>query len=437
MHADRKLSASTMPEPPAPQERRSHWLVRLVLGGLLPLIVIGAAGLGALHLVNTAPRAPQRPPKRSASLVQVRVVQPGDQRAIVNAMGTVIAAKEVVLQPQVAGKVLELSADVVPGGHVQADTVLVKIEPRDYEIAVQEARSRVAQAEYELKIEQGHQDIARREWELLGVGPEASELDRELALRRPHLAKANAALAAARGALEKAELNLARTTIRAPFNGVIMDKHIDVGAQVTMQSALATLVGTDEFWVQVSVPVSELRWITVPKTTGARGPAALVQQHPGAGVSAQWTGEVVRLLSDLEPDGRMARLLVSVPDPLGLAAPADRRAPLLIGSYVDVEIAGHLLPDVFTIGRSECHDGNTIWIMDDEDKLEIRPIEIIFRGRDDVFVRIGLTAGERLVTSDLAAPVAGMPMRLASDKPDERGTDGAGGSVPHSAMVKP
>jgi hypothetical protein len=132
----------------------------------------------------------------------------------------------------------------------------------------------------------------------------------------------------------------------------------------------------------------------------------------GSGVNSEWSGEVVRLLGDLEPQGRMARLLVSVPDPLGDGQADDEHAPLLLGSYVEVAIAGRELRDVFAISREELRDGDTAWIVSSQGKLDIRPVDVIFRGRDHVLVRAGLEAGERLVTSDLSSPVAGMALRL-------------------------
>lgn len=414
----------------ARQTRRGGRILGFLIRGVLPLAVIAAGALGAVQLVRTAPQAAQRPPRRAARLVEVRPVTSGSAPVSVEAMGTVIAAQEISLQAQVSGEVLELNDNLVPGGRVTADEVLVRIDPRDYELVIEEARSQVAQAEYELKLEQGRQDIARREWELLGAGEESSELDRELALRKPHLAKAMAVLAAAQASLSKAELNLSRTTIRAPFNGVITDERVDLGAQVTTQTQLATLVGTDEYWVQASIPVGQLRWIHIPQRDGDQGSSVLVRQYLGAGATNEWTGRVDRLLGDLEPEGRMARLLVAIPDPLGLHA-AGEAAPLLIGSYVHLEVTGRELPDVVTINREELRDGDTVWLMDANDQLEIRPVQIAFRGRDHVLLDGGLAGGERLVVTDLPAPIAGMPLRLKEDQaPATQATDAEEGAAP-------
>ena len=397
----------------------------IFFGGILPLVLIGAAVYGACELLRTAPKASRRPAERKAVVVEVRQPEVSQEQISIVAMGTVIPAKEVTLQPQVSGELIEVSEDLVPGGRLEARQLLVKIDPRDYELALTDARSGVSQAEYEYKLELGHQEIARHEWELLGDGADASNLDRELALRKPHLAKAEASVAAARAALDKAELNLERTNIRAPFNGIIMEEWVDKGAMVTSQSQIATLIGTDEYWVRVSVPTGQLHWINFGDRSG-EGSVSHVRHHPGSGVTGTWSGRVVRLLGDLESEGRMARLLVSVADPLGKAKDENPGNPLLVCSYVEVEILGERLSGVIRLSRSELKDNNTIWIMSESDKLEIRPVDVVFGGREYVLIRDGIKPGERLIVSDLPAPVEGMPLRLRSSSTDSPEASTAG-----------
>ncbi len=400
-------------------------IFEMFLGVLLPLVLIGAAVYGACELLRTAPKASRRPAERKAVVVEVRQPVKSQEQVSIVAMGTVIPAKEVTLQPQVGGELLEVSEDLVPGGRVEAGQLLVKIDPRDYELALTDARSAVSQAEYEYKLELGHQEIAKHEWELLGDGADASSLDKELALRKPHLVKAEASVSAARAALDQAELNLERTNIRAPFNGIIMDEWVDKGAMVTSQSQIATLVGTDEYWVRVSVPTGQLHWIDFGARSGA-GSVSHIRHHPGSGVTGSWSGKVVRLLGDLESEGRMARLLVSVANPLGKPNGETPRSPLLVGSYVEVEVVGERLSDVIRLSRSELRDNNTIWIMGESDKLEIRLVDVVFAGREYVLVRDGIKPGERLIVSELPAPVEGMPLRLRSSSTDSPEVNTAG-----------
>jgi hypothetical protein len=128
---------------------------------------------------------------------------------------------------------------------------------------------------------------------------------------------------------------------------------------------------------------------------------------------------VIRLLGDLEPDGRMARVLVAVPDPLDLGRPADDRMPLLIGDYVRVEIHGRRIDGVYRIPRSALRDNTRVWVATDQDRLSIRTVAVAWRDAETVLVQRGVAPGERLIISDLPAPVAGMALRIKGESPEK------------------
>lgn len=401
----------------SPPKRRSIPL--RILRGLamyvLPLLVLGAAIAGAMRLIATAPVAERRTPQRQATPVQAEVFHRSSVNASVQAMGTVMASQSVVLQPRISGEVVKLSPKLVPGGRFEAGEFILQLDPVDYELAVSRARGQLAEAEYEIKLEQGRQVIAKREWDLLGMNEQASDLDRELALRRPHVLKMDAMLVAAKSAVRSAELNLERTTIKAPFNCMVTSESVDLGAQVSLQSQLATLVGTDEYWVQAAIPVDQLQWISFPDIDSNTGSQAVIHQKLGTGVQGEWAGQVVRLLGNLDPRGRMARVLIAVPDPLYARASQGGRLPMLLDAYVNVDIAGKPVQDVIALPRIALREGHQAWVMNDADALEIRELDIAWSGPETVLVRDGVADGERVVVSDLSAPVEGMKLRLFDD----------------------
>ena len=330
---------------------------------------------------------------------------------MINAMGTVRPAVEIALTPEVTGIVTYINPMVLPGGLVSAGQVLYQIDSRDYETIVQQRLSDVARAELVLRIEMGNQTVARQEYELLGDLIE--EQDRELVLREPQLQEAKESLAAARAALAKAQLDVERCTIRAPFNAVIKAKHADPGARVSPTAPLAVLTGTDEYWVETLVPIDQLMWIQFPDDHNNEGSSVRID-NPAVWQQGQYRqGRVLRLMGQLEEAGRMAKLLVSVPDPLGLQGETTGPS-LLIDSFVRAQIEGHPIPDVVVLPRAFLRDGGNVWVMNDDNQLEIRPVEIVFRGREAVYVSQGLSDGGRVVSSDLAAPVDGMPLRVDS-----------------------
>ena len=197
--------------------------------------------------------------------------------------------------------------------------------------------------------------------------------------------------------------------------------------------ARANLIGTDEGWIQVTVPMDQVQWIQVPGPGGPAGSAARVYHRAAWGPDGVRAGRVFRLMPDVEPQGRMVRLLVAVSDPLALAVEPAKRRTLIFGAYVRVEIDGRELPGVIRIARTSLHDGRNVWVMSPDGKLDIRKVTIAWSGRDDVYVADGLRAGDLLVTSDLGAPVQGMALRTAADgagKPSAAaGGAGAAGAV--------
>jgi RND family efflux transporter MFP subunit len=390
---------------------------------VLPLVVVVAGVMGAVKLYETGPSAQRRDPQRHDRLVHVQEVSLTSEQAMIHAMGTVMPSQQVDLQPRVSGEIVKISPSLVPGGRFEKDEFMVQIDPVDYELAVQRARSRIAEAQYELKLERGHQEIAQREWELLDAEADATEQDRELALRKPHLERAEAALKAAQAELREAELDLERTTIRAPFGCIVMDEEIDLGAQVTVQTQLATLVGTDAYWVRASVPVDELSWIHFPDAEGNGGSPVMIRQQLDDVNSQEWQGRVLRIMGDLEPQGRMARVLISVKDPLSPSDSQDNQMPLIVGAYVNVVIEGRQIENVYAIPRTVLRDGRTVWVMDDRRRLDIRDVVIVWQNRSTVLVRSGLTAGDRLVISDIPAPVQGMGLALGNDQEMEATRD--------------
>lgn len=400
-----------------PRRRAGRGVMTTFLRVLLPLVVLAAGVLVAARFLDTAPVAKQRPPDRRPALVEVEPVRVSPERVVVEGMGTVTPARSVEVHPRVSGEVLEVSREVLPGGIVRAGQPLVRIDTADYEIAVRRLEGDVAKAEADLKVELGNQSIAEKEYELLG--DLIQEGDRELVLRKPQLESVEAALDQARAALAKARLDLERTTVRAPFNAVVRSRGVNKGARVTEATVLTTLVGADAYWVEVAVPVDDLGWLRIPRDGSERGSAVRVYDPASRGGAAYRSGRVIRLAAAVEEQGRMAQVLVEVEDPLALEPANAGRPALLLGSYVRVEIEGATLPSVAAVERGLLRDGDAVWVMDEEGRLDIRPVGIAFRGRDRVFVSSGIAAGERLVTTDLSSPVQGMALRTREEGASE------------------
>jgi multidrug efflux pump subunit AcrA (membrane-fusion protein) len=393
------------------------------------------------RLVASKKAAGVAPKVINTTLVEIVEARAERRMITVEAMGSVIPSRELDLYSEVGGRIVEMNPNLVPGGFLTAGDLIVRIDPRDYEVAVSQAEAMVEKARLGLEVELGRQVVAKREWDAVFPTTQSSEASSRLALREPHLLSAEAGLKSAKSALMQARLNLERTVISAPFNAIARNESVEIGELVTPQSHLATLVGTDRYWVQVSVPVSRLAWIEMPDRDGLGGARAGVFQQVGQigqvgpDAAIEREGLIIRLLSDLEPDGRMARLLVAVDNPLGLkSSPKSsgngaQGVPLLIGSYVRVEIEGREIEKAFAVPRRAVREGNRLWVMDEEDRLAVRDVEIIWSRKDDVLLANHIQPGERIITSRISTPIPGMLLRIDNgeedpeEKPDEKPVD--------------
>ncbi|MGD8962850.1 MAG: HlyD family efflux transporter periplasmic adaptor subunit, partial [Desulfobacterales bacterium] len=275
--------------------------------------------------------------------------------------------------------------------------------------AVTLAEARVKDSESILKVAEEEAAAAVEEWRLLYSNkPENAEIP-ALVAKEPQLEAARAKLAAEKADLQKAKLDLARTRIKAPFNAIVRKKFVDIGSQVSGQEQLAELIGTDVYWIQASIPVDRLNWITIPRQSTETGSKVRIF-HRNEYIHS---GTVIKLLGDLEQEGRMARVIIEVRDPLGLRRKEKKQLPLLIGEYVRLEISGRQLDNVYRIPRTALRDSNRIWVASSEDTLKIRDVDILWRDSDTVLFRDGLQPGDRLIVSELPTPVDGMAVQIA------------------------
>lgn len=375
---------------------------------LMPLAIVAAGVVISFWLLETSPKLRAQPRKHNKTLVTVKSVSYGTHKPLVMGMGSVVAARSVELRPEVSGKIIEQNKDMAPGTFFRKGELLYSIDPSEYMLSVKELSADVAKAESELALEQGNQVIAQKEYKLLGQ--EVSARQKALMLRKPQLNKLKAGLEAARAKLGKANLNLKRTQIKAPFNSVIQSQNADLGALADQSTKLAALVGTDAYWVKVSVPVSKLRFIKTPEQKGGLGAEALVYNPAAWGEDVYRTGRVIRLEPKIEEQGRMARLLVQVDDPFSLGLENKDAPKLLIGSYVRVAIRGTDIESAAMIDRKYIRNGSSVWVMNQKGNLEIREVKTAFRSEDKFYVTGGIKPGEKLVLTDLSTPVEGMEL---------------------------
>jgi membrane fusion protein (multidrug efflux system) len=379
-------------------ERRLKWALSI------GVIVASMAIAGVLVATKQEPPRAEKP--LEGTLVEVMRIGTSRHAVNLNAKGTVVPAMEVILQPEVGGRVIWQSEELVPGGRFKKDEPILKVDTRDYQLAAESSRSQVRKARLDLTLEKRRGEVAKREWNSFGQ-MDAPDEQRALAQREPQLEAAKLALKAAESSLKKAELDLKRTTLRAPFNAMVVTESVDLGQLISPQTTVARLVGTDEYHVQVSVPVSSLRTIRA-RTEEEPGSPATIVQHVGQG-TIERRGEVIRELPDLDPSGAMARVLVRIEKPLGEKGDL----PLLLGAFVDVATEAQPIDNAIRVPRVALRNGRNVYVMNDQDLLEIRDVEIAWSEPDSVLVTDGLQPNERVVISRIATPIPNMLLRTA------------------------
>lgn len=396
-----------------------RFFIVIIVNTLLPLLVLGAAAFGVKTLLASREAPEESPRTEQSMLVEVVELQQQVARPRIQAQGTVVFARQVSLASEVSGRITERHPQLQTGGLLSAGDTLVRIDTASYRIAVREREAELATARANLQVEAGRADVARREWELFQEQLPEAAVDAPLALREPQMQNAETAIEAAQIRLDRAQLDLRRSTLTVPFNAIVASQSAELGQLAGPGAALATLTGTDEFWVQVLVPSDRVADLQIPGVTNSVGGQATIRWRQGDRLTER-TGTIVRLLPDVDPVGRMARVLVSVTDPL-LLSPASEslRAagaqPLLLGSWVDVEFEGREPRTVVALPRVAFRDGAWAWVMTPENTLDVREVQVAWSEADVVMVSDGLRGGERVVVSYLEAPVTGTALRIAGE----------------------
>ena len=314
-----------------------------ILKTALPVLVVAVGALGAVAMIKSRKPPESTIPEAAVPLVRVQTVALEEVELTVKSQGTVRPRSESTLAPEIGGRLIHEDPSFVAGGFFEAGQVLLRIDAGDYEQALIGAQAQVAQAELRLAQEQarGGRWPARSgtSW---GQGEPTT-----LTLRQPQVAQAEAAVAAARAAVVKAERDLERTRIRAPYSGRVREKLVGIGQFVVPGTRLATIYAVDFAEIRLPLPDSELAFVDLPlnyrgEQSSARGPEVVLRAE-FAGRVHEWLGRIVRTEGEIDPRSRMVHAVARVADPYGRGDDPDR-PPLAAGLFVEAEIRGRTVP---------------------------------------------------------------------------------------------
>lgn len=380
---------------------------------ILPLLIL-ALGFISMNLMLKMKKVPTRKPSIQQGVpVTVRELEERDHQLIIKATGTVQAQQNITLVPEVSGKVNWIAPALVSGGLFKSGESLLTIEDRDYQLAVDQARAEVAKAEVALAKEKELARIAMQEWLQIKL-PDKGEPG-PLVTHEIQLQQEKAALAAAEAGLQRALLNLERTTIRAPFNGRIVAEQVDLGQYLRAGTSIATFSGTDRAEIHVQLAEEQLQWLKIPAAGKQAGGSAAIIRVPG-NPEASRQGRITRSLGEIDPLSRMATLVISVTDPYLLQGTSQTERPLLNGQFVELELYGKSLSRAISIPREALQPNDVVWVAGPDNRLQQRQVKIAHRNETSLLLTKGVKAGERLILTNLSAAAEGTLLRPLAEE---------------------
>jgi RND family efflux transporter MFP subunit len=389
----------------------SAYLFKTIIKIAIAFLIIIFTVVAIKVAVLTKPIAKKRPIKKMVPVVEVTNIEPQKCEALVEAMGTIKPAKTIVLKTRVKGQIVSLHPHFAPGTNLQKGEFIAQIDKTDYTINVTSSEANLIKARTELQLEYGRQNIAKHEWKLLKNTEGFQNVDNSLALRKPQLKYATATVKAAEIALNRAKLDLERTTIIAPFAATIVTTDVNEGDQADLQTKLATLLATDVYWAELSISVKKLKWLKIPGVNAEQGSEVEILSQDGLKSS----GHIIKLLPDLHTKGRMARVLVEIKKPTRITN--EHRRPLLIGEFIQAHITGKGLGKVVKIPRLAFKNNREIWLLTSKNTLKIEPINALWEDQDFIYTDSELDPTDQLITNGLTLPIIGMSLqRTTSDK---------------------
>ena len=373
-------------------------MIKQYLLSLAVIIVgVGIAGL----IIATGPKLDPQPPTPNAPMVRAATAVQETVQLSAITHGTVLPRTESELVPEVSGRVIAISPNMVSGGFFRKGDLLLEIDPLDYEVSLEQAKAALSSTRSELtnakKAHERQLDLAKRQ--------STSQSQKDDALNRLRLA--HASLREARARLMRAERDLQRTRVIAPYDGRVRNEKVDIGQFVNRGAPIANLYATDLAEVRLPLHDEELAYLDLPLagTPFNNREPTVVLRAQFAGQQHTWEGRVVRTEGELDPRTRMINVIAQVEAPY---EQTDNRPPLAVGLFVEAEIIGHLVNNIFVLPRSALQPNEQIYVVGNDNRLQFRDVTILRSVDENVYITDGIRPGELLCLSPVNNAVPGM-----------------------------
>lgn len=402
-----------------------------------PLLILVLATAAAALMVWLKPVPMVVVPEQKPLLVDVLEVERRTLTIKVKAQGVVQPSARTSLVSEVNGRIVEVSGNFNAGGFFRSGDILLRIDGRDYEARLQQAAAMVAQAESMLAQERGRAEVASREWKQRSGRNKVSEQARELALRKPQLLDAEAQLASAKAGMRQAQLDLERTAIVAPYDGLVTAKNADIGQFIAAGSPIAEIMALGDAEVRLAIPEAKLSYLSLPDAYGGVAPDSAVVElsHSVDGEQRTWQATLVRTEGVLDARSRSLFVVARVRDPYGIYQPGvDNFTPLRFGMFVDASVEGRRVKNVMPLPRAVVRPGNQVWVVDDNNRLRARKVSLLRSDGPEIFVTEGLDDGDRVCLTSIGPVLPGTLVSISSVL-RQSDADAASGEMRDSEIV--
>ncbi|MEM0895243.1 MAG: efflux RND transporter periplasmic adaptor subunit [Verrucomicrobiota bacterium] len=387
---------------------------------IVPLAVLAGSGALAYWLVLTSPEPEKRKRPGMKLAVDVIPLERADYQVVLRTRGTVRARTTSTLIPEVSGRIVEITPSFRAGGFFEEGEILLRVDPSDYRTALTVADSAEAEAEAVFQQEQARAEQALDNWRALGKGGEPSPL----VLRKPQLAEAKGRLASAQAQVAKARRDLDRTEIRAPYTGRVLEQMVDVGQFVSTGTTLASIYAVDFAEIRLPITRKQEGFVDLPelyhgdKNIDDRPKPKVLLRSDFGGETYTWEGVIVRTEGRVDTRSRQLFVVAQVDDPYARREPG--APPLKVGLFVEAEISGRVLPNVFVLPRKALRQDGEVLTVDAENRLRRREVTVLWDDTETFVTRTELPVEERLCVTALPYAAEGAQV-VVRGEPGEDG----------------
>ena len=373
----------------------------------LPLAIILAAVLLSAVMFKLKPAPIKLESPETAVAVETLILKQTEAQLFIHSQGTVVPRTSTALISEVSGAVLNVSPQFVVGGVFSAGDILMQLDPTDYEVTLQRAEAKLISMNAQLSFERARSVQAEKEWAMTGRPAAEAPL---LALRKPYLAEAQANLLQAEAEVKQAQKKLDKTTIRAPYAGMVSAKAADIGQFVAMGSSLGKIFAIDYAEVRLPLTNRDLSMMSADAFASSKSKPMVTLSASVGGVQAEWTGLLVRSEGVVDERNRAQYLVAQIVDPYNIVQDSES-SDLLMGTFVSATIAGKKLEKVFAVPRHALLEGGNLALVDADKRLRLKSVETVFSDDRFYYIASGLEEGTEIIVSAVGVAIDGMRVK--------------------------